>query len=495
MSSASPPDGYPALALHVGGEWRAEASGGQQPVHDPATGQCLGLLPLAGAAELQAAAETAARGFERWRQTLPLQRCDTLRRAAALMRERAPAMARVLTLEQGKPVAEAEREVRLSADIIDFQAEEARRLYGRTVPPRVPGILSHEVRQRPVGPVAAFTAWNFPVNLPARKLGAALAAGCSVVLKPAEETPGSAVLLARCLLDAGLPPDVLGLVFGEPAQVSRTLIEHPAIAKVSLTGSVAVGRLLAEQCARAGKRFSGELGGHAPVIVCDDADIDTVLKLCVPAKFRNAGQVCASPIRFLVARRHHARFLLGFADAAAALRLGPGLDPATQMGPLTHARRLDDMQAFVDDARDRGATIVTGGGRAAGGALARGHFFAPTVIADAPPTARVMRLEPFGPLATVHAVDSVDEAIAAANALPDLRYGLAAYAFTRDLETAHRLGESLDAGMVAINHFGVSQPELPFGGIRDSGEGQEMGAEGLRAYLETRTFTLAAHRA
>jgi succinate-semialdehyde dehydrogenase/glutarate-semialdehyde dehydrogenase len=498
MTARTPP-AYPLLALHLEGRWQPRGAGGTRPVLNPATGQVIGELPLAGADEVRAAADTAARGFAAWRRVLPLQRCEVLRRAAALMRERAKAMAEVLTLEQGKPLAEAEREVRLSADIIDFQAEEARRLYGRTVPPRVPGILAHEVRQRPVGPVAAFTAWNFPVNLPARKLGAALAAGCSVVLKPAEETPASAMALVRCFLDAGLPPEVLSLVHGEPAMVSATLIAHPAIAKVSLTGSVAVGRLLAEQCAREGKRFSGELGGHAPVIVCDDADLDFVLKLSVPAKFRNAGQVCASPIRFFVARRHHERFVREFAAAAAALKLGAGDDPATQMGPLTHERRLEDMQRFVDDARAHGARIVTGGARAGADALPAdlrgGFFFAPTVIADAPPTSRVMRLEPFGPIATVHPFDTLDEAIAAANAMPELPYGLAAYAFTRDLETAHRLGEELEAGMVAVNHFGVSQPELPFGGIRASGEGLEMGAEGLRAYLDTRTFTLAQHRA
>lgn len=477
---------YPRLALHVAGRWVADAGGGHRAVINPATEAVLGELPLADAAHVHAAAESAARGFAAWRGHCALQRCTVLRRAAALMRERAGTMAAVLTMEQGKPTAEAHREVMLSADIIDFQAEEARRLYGHSVPPRVEGILSHQVHRHAVGPVAAFTAWNFPVNLPARKLGAALAAGCSVVLKPAEETPASAMALVQCLLDAGLPPEALQLVCGEPARVSEALIAHPAIAKVSLTGSVAVGRLLAELCARQGKRFSGELGGHAPVVVCEDADLGFVLAQSVPAKFRNAGQVCASPIRFFVPRARREEFVERFAAAASALRLGPGDETATQMGPLTHARRLGDMAQFIDDARAQGARIVTGGRRVA----RPGYFFEPTVIADAPTTSRVMRVEPFGPIAVINPYDTLDEAIAAANALP---YGLGAYAFTRDLATAHRLGESLQAGMVGINHYGVSQPELPFGGIKASGEGVEMGAEGLLAYTELRTLTVGRH--
>ena len=478
--------GYPPLQLFVDGQWLSDGGGGQREVINPADGSVLGLLPLAGDALLRAAADAAQRGFLSWRRRSALERCDVLRRAAALMRERAVSMASVLTLEQGKPFAEALREVQLSADIIDFQAEEARRLYGRTVPPRVPGILSHTVTQVAVGPVAAFTAWNYPVNLPARKMGAALAAGCSVVLKPAEETPASALALLRCFLDAGLPGDVLSVVFGEPGRVSQTWIEHPAIAKVSLTGSVAVGRLLAEQCARHGKRFSGELGGHAPVIVCADADPNVVLKLSVPAKFRNAGQVCASPIRFIVERRHFDTFVQGFAAAAAALRLGPGSDEATQMGPLTHQRRVQDMERFVGNAQQCGARIHTGGR-----ALARpGFFFEPTVITDAPPHSRAMQEEPFGPLALIQPFDTLDEAIALANSTP---YGLGAYAFTRDLSTSHRLGEEIEAGMVGINHFGVSQPELPFGGVKASGDGSEMGAEGIRSYLQTKTLTVAGH--
>lgn len=473
--------------LFIDGRWLDDAGAGRRPLIDPATEAHVGSVPLADAAHVDAAAESAASGFDIWRRRTALDRCRVLVLAASLMRERAKAIAADLSTEQGKPLAEALREVTLSADIVEFQAEEAKRLYGRTVPARVEGVLSHTVLREPVGPVAAFTAWNFPVNLPARKLGAALAAGCSVVLKPAEETPTSAMHLVRCLLDAGLPPQAIQLLCGDPAMVSSRLIAHPAMTTVSLTGSVEVGRLLAEHCARHGKRFAGELGGHAPVVVCEDADVGAVLKLAVPAKFRNAGQVCASPIRFIVARALHARFVEGFAEAASALRLGPGSDPATQMGPLVHARRVDDMSRFVDDAREQGAKVVCGGQRAA----RAGWFFEPTVITDAPDTSRVMREEPFGPIAVVHAFDTLDEAIARTR-LPGsaMRYALAAYAFTRDLAVAHRLSTELDAGMVGINHFGVSQPEMPFGGRGASGDGVEMGAEGLLAYTNLKTVTV-----
>jgi len=476
---------YPTPALHVAGQWLTRASGGEREVVNPADESVLGLLPLAGEAELRAAAESAQRGFVQWRKRSALERFTVLRRAADLMRERAGDIAQVLTFEQGKPLAEATREVTLSADIIDFQAEEAKRLYGRTVPPRVAGILSQTVLRQPVGPVAAFTAWNFPVNLPARKIGSALAAGCSVVVKPAEETPGSCVALVRCLLDAGVPPDAINLVCGEPAQVSSLLIAHPAIAKVSFTGSVAVGKHLGELCARGVKRYTPELGGHAPVIVCEDADFDFALKNSVAAKYRNAGQVCASPIRFYVHRKHVEAWSAGFARAASALRLGPGLDPHTQMGPLAHRRRIEDMQALVADAIDHGARLLCGGKRV----TRPGWFFEPTVFADVPPDCRLARTEPFGPIATIEPFDRLDDAIAKANDSP---YGLGAYAFTRDLVVAHRLGEEIEAGMVGINHFGVSQPEMPFGGWKESGHGHEMGAEGLLGYTELKTVIVGA---
>lgn len=474
---------YPELALHVAGQWLTQASGGAREVLNPADASLLARLPLVGARELEQAAESARTGFLQWRAFSALERCNTLRRAADLLRARAPGLAQVLTLEQGKPLAESQREVLLSADLIDFQAEEGKRLYGRTVAPRVPGILSHSVLRQPIGPVAAFTPWNFPANLPARKIASALAAGCSIVIKPDEETPASCMLVVQAFLDAGVPAHALNMVCGEPAQVSSVLIAHSTIAKVSLTGSVAVGKLLGQQAARHVKRFTGELGGHAPVIVCEDADIGFTLKSSLAAKYRNAGQVCASPIRFFVARKHYAAFSAQFAEGAAALRLGPGLDAQTQMGPLTHARRLDEMQHCVDDAVARGARLLAGGQR-----LQRpGFFFAPTVLGEAPADARVMQLEPFGPIAVLQPFDTLDEAITQANALP---YGLGAYTFTRDLHTAHRLGEELEAGMVGINHYGVSQPEMPFGGWKESGIGQEMGAEGVLHYTQIKTITV-----
>lgn len=478
---------FPELALHVGGHWIRHASGGERTVIDPSDEAPLAVLPLAGATEIHAAAESAVRGFQAWRRTLAHERYVILRRAAELMRQRAKEMARVLTLEQGKPLAEATREVVLSADIIDFQAEEGKRLYGRSVPPRIAGVLSQTVLRQPVGPVAAFTPWNFPANLPARKLGSALAAGCSVVIKPAEETPATCMLLLQCFLDAGVPPDTLNMICGEPAEVSLLLIAHEAIRKVSVTGSVAVGKLLGRQCAERMKRFTGELGGHAPVIVCEDADLPFALKASLAAKYRNAGQVCAAPIRFYVHRRHYESWAEQFTQGAQALRLGPGLDPATQMGPLAHERRVEDMERFVADARDQGARVLCGGRRAA----RRGFFFEPTVIAEAPLASMVQRLEPFGPIAVIEPFDQLDDAIRQANALP---YALGAYAFTHDLRNAHRLAEEIEAGMVGINHFGVSQPELPFGGWKESGIGQEMGAEGLLPYTELKTVVVGAPR-
>jgi succinate-semialdehyde dehydrogenase/glutarate-semialdehyde dehydrogenase len=476
---------YPAPRLFIDGRWIERTGAGSLPVLNPADGRVLAELPVAGPAEIEAAAAAAARGFDTWSRTLPLERVRIIARATALLRERAGAIATTLTQEQGKPLAEALREVTLSADIIDFLAEESRRLADRGVPPRLPNVLSQTVQRVPVGPVAAFTPWNFPANLPARKLGGALAAGCSVVIKPAEETPATCMEIVRAFADAGLPAGVLNMVCGRPAEISDALIADPRIAKVSFTGSTSVGRMLGEKAARHLKRYTAELGGHAPVVVCADADAAAVAALSVTAKYRGAGQVCASPIRFLVHRSIYESFRASFLARTAALQAGSGLDEGVQLGPLIAARRVEEMQRFVNDALAHGARLLCGGKR-----LDRpGFFYAPTVLEAAPPAARVQREEPFGPIALLDPFDSLDDAIARANALP---YGLAAYAFTRDLATAHRLSRELRAGMVGINHFGVSQPETPFGGIKDSGMGSESGLEGLLAYTEVKLVSVAA---
>ena len=473
------------ISLYIDGAFVAGRAERRLRVLNPADGSPLAEYAAADAADLADAAAAAARGFAVWSRTLPLERFRVITRATALIRERAGSIARTLTLEQGKPLAEALREVQLSADIIDFLAEEAKRLAARGVPPRLPNVLSQTVARVPVGPVAAFTPWNFPANLPARKIGGALAAGCSVVIKPDEQVPGTALALVRAFHDAGLPPGVLNLVLGDPPQISATLIAHPAIAKVSFTGSVPVGRQLGELAARHLKRYTAELGGHAPVIVCADADATAVARLAVPAKFRNAGQVCASPIRFLVRRSRIDAFRDAFVAGAQALKVGNGLDEGTQYGPLIHERRLAEMQRLVDDAVACGGRVLCGGRR-----IERpGWFYAPTVIEGAPDAAQVQRQEPFGPIALLDAFDDLDEAVRRANALP---YGLAAYGFTRDLAAAHRLGQGLQAGMVGINHFGVSQPETPFGGVKDSGLGHESGLEGLLGYTELKLISVAA---
>lgn len=476
---------YPELKLYIDGIWVAQTSHGELPVFNPADGTVLGHFPVAGESELCAALAAAKRGFVTWSKTPPYERWRVITRATALLRERASAIAQIVTLEQGKPLAESLREVQLSADIIDFLAEEGRRLGGRGVPPRVANVLSQTVHRVPVGPVAAFTPWNFPVNLPSRKIGGALAAGCSVIIKPSEETPASCMEIVRTFEDAGLPPGVLNMVLGHPAEISDHLIASAEIVKISFTGSTTVGRLLAEKSARHFKRYTAEMGGHAPVIICADADPVSVAKLAVAAKFRGAGQVCASPIRFLVHRSLYPVFRDALVAGARALKVGSGLDQGVQLGPLVAQRRVLEMEAFVADALERGATLLCGGRR-----IPRpGYFFEATLLEGAPLSSRVQQEEPFGPIGLLDQFDDLDDAIHRANALP---YGLAAYAFTRDLVVADRLGRELEAGMVGVNHFGVSQPETPFGGLKDSGLGSEGGLEGLLAFTEVKFVSVAA---
>ena len=469
---------YPEPRLLIKGRWLSGAGRRTEPVLDPASEEVLAELPHAAAADLELALDTAAEAFETWKSWAPDRRGRVLRDAATLLRERRDSIARVATIESGKPVVQTRIEVGMSADIFDWYAEEGRRAYGRVLPRRASGTRMTVVKD-PVGPVAAFAPWNFPLGNPARKLGAALAAGCSCILKPAEETPASAMNIATALMDAGLPDGVIALVFGVPDEISTRLLASPVIRKISFTGSVPVGKHLMKLAADGMKRTTMELGGHAPVIVADDVDIDTVLDLAVAAKFRGGGQVCVSPTRFLVQESKYRSFVDGFARRAAELRVGDGLDESTQMGPLIHARRLAAIGDLVEDARTAGANVVTGGAR-----LDRaGYFFAPTVISDVPVSARIMNEEPFGPVALVNPYTTLDEAIAEANRLP---YGLAAFAFADSSRTIRRMGESLEAGMVGINTFAISVPESPFGGIKESGHGSEEGIEGLEACLVTR---------
>jgi succinate-semialdehyde dehydrogenase/glutarate-semialdehyde dehydrogenase len=466
---------YPDLSLLIAGRWQRGEDRDVRPVVNPATGSVVAELPLATAADLDEACQAAASAFPGWRETPAYDRYGILRRAAELLRERAAEIGQSTTIEQGKPVGEATAEVRGAADILDWFAEEGRRVYGRVVPSRQPGLRNLVLRQ-PVGPVAAFTPWNFPITIPARKIGGALAAGCTMVIKPAEETPATGLALARALVDAGLPPGVLSVVFGDPAAVSARLIRSQHIRKVTFTGSTAVGRQIAALAAEGVKRVTLELGGHAPVLVFADADLGRAARLAAGAKFRNAGQICIAPTRFLVQEPVLEEFTRRLAAEIGQLRLGDGLDPETTLGPLAHNRRPPAIAALVDDAVARGAQVVTGGGPAD----REGYFWQPTLLSGVEPQARVMNEEPFGPVAVTVAFRDTEDALAQANRLP---YGLASYAFTADRATAYAVSEGIEAGMLAVNHCMLTAPETPFGGVKDSGYGSEGGSEGIEDYL------------
>jgi succinate-semialdehyde dehydrogenase / glutarate-semialdehyde dehydrogenase len=461
---------YPELRLRIGAEWKT-ADG--QPVINPADESVLGIVPHASRQDLSDALAAAEEGFKVWSRTSPAKRAEVILRAVQLMRERVEAMAVAMTLEQGKPIAQARLEILRGCEIIEWDAQEGRRLYGRIIPGE-PG-MRHSVLRQPVGVVAAFSPWNFPMSSPGRKVGGALSAGCSIILKASEETPAGAVQLVQAFVDAGLPPGVLNLVFGKPSDVSEYLIPQPAVRLVTFTGSIPVGKHLSELAGRHMKPVIMELGGHAPVIVCDDVDPVGTAATSVMGKSRNAGQVCVSPTRFFVADSIYDRFTAAFTEKAAALKIGNGLDPANQMGPLANERRLAAMEMFVADAREKGARITTGGSRVGN----QGYFFPLTVIADAPDDARAMREEPFGPLALISRVRNLDEAIEKANALP---YGLAGYAFTHSARNADQLAERVEVGNLSINHLTASSAETPFGGVKDSGIGREGGVEGLQCY-------------
>ncbi|ANL46840.1 succinate-semialdehyde dehydrogenase (NADP(+)) protein [Rhizobium phaseoli] len=474
---------YPNTQLYINGRWR-QGSNDDLTVVNPASGEVIGRVSNAGAADLDEALSAAAAGFEQWRRISAFERAKLMHAAAEILRQRSAAIARIMTLEQGKPLAESKAEAAAAADIIDWFAEEARRAYGRLIPPRAANVRQMVIKE-PVGPVAAFSPWNFPLNQAVRKVSAAVAAGCSIILKGPEETPASCAELVRAFAEAGLPAGVLNLVFGMPADISNHLIPHPVIRKISFTGSTVVGKQLASLAGAHMKRVTMELGGHAPAIVFDDADIDFAVRLLAAAKFRNAGQVCVAPTRFLIQEPVFDKFLDGLVKAAEAIKVGDGLSDGVTMGPLANARRVGAMEALTADAVMHGANIATGGKRI--GNL--GNFFQPTVLTDVPQHARVLSEEPFGPLAIVSAFSDYNSAIAEANRLP---YGLAAYAYTTSAKTSAALARDIESGMLSINHHGLALPELPFGGIKDSGYGSEGGSEAMESYLNTKLVTEAA---
>ena len=461
------------LALFINGSWRSGQGRETLRVLNPALGSGIADLPVATAADLEEALAAAEQGFTAWRRVDVDTRGAILRKAAMLIRERAAVMALLLTTEQGKPKAEALGEIMGAASFFDFYAEEAKRAYGRVLV-RPTGQRAMVLKQ-PVGPVAVFTPWNFPVYMLAKKLAPALAAGCSVIAKPAEECPASSSALMRCLLDAGVPANAAQLVFGVPDMISRTLIASPVIRKVSFTGSAAVGKQLMRLAADGLKRITMELGGHAPVLVFDDVDLPKVLDVLVAQKFRNAGQVCVAPTRFYVQERIYEAFLTGFAERAAGLKVGNGLEEGVQMGPLANPRRPAALTSLIGNATAHGSRLLTGGA-----AFGEGFFFQPTLLADVPNDAAIMNTEPFGPVAVTRSFATLDAAIAEANRGP---FGLAAFAFTNDLRTANLVGDALEAGMVGINSFAISVADAPFGGVKDSGFGSEGGPEGLDSYM------------
>jgi len=474
---------YPNTELHIAGTWRAADAGETIDVINPATGQPIGNVAHARISDLDAALEAAEKAFRGWKEVPAMQRYQVMRKAANLMRERADEIAAIMTMEQGKPVGEAKIETLFGADIIDWFAEEARRTYGRVIPARMDGVTQLVVKE-PVGPVAAFTPWNFPINQAVRKISGAVAAGCSIILKGPEETPASCAALVKCFVDAELPDGVVNLVYGIPAEISEYLIPHRTIRKITFTGSTAVGKQLAALAGEHMKRVTMELGGHSPAIVFEDADVEVALNVLTANKFRNAGQVCVSPTRFLVHEKHYDRFVEGFTDFASNLPVGDGLDTNNKMGPLAHDRRVDAIEGFVADAVDKGATIRTGGKRKGN----EGYFFEPTVMTDVPLDARIMNEEPFGPVAPISSFSDFDAVVAEANRLD---YGLAAYAYTKSAKTAEAIGSAFESGMVSINHHGIGLIETPFGGVKDSGYGSEGGSEAIEAYLNTKFITQA----
>jgi succinate-semialdehyde dehydrogenase/glutarate-semialdehyde dehydrogenase len=474
---------YTDLKLFIDGQWLGAEGRKTEEVVNPATGKSLGQLPHATKADLDAALAAADKGFKAWRATSAYDRGNIMRKAAALLRERYDHVAKVQTQEQGKIYAESRAEVLTSADIIDWYAEEGRRAYGRIVPGRQKGVRQIVV-QEPVGVVAAFTPWNFPTLTPVRKIAGAIAAGCAIIIKASEETPGGCVELVKCFADAGLPAGVLNLVFGVPSEVSEHLIASDIVKKVSFTGSIPVGKHLAVLAAKGMKKATMELGGHSPVVVFDDTDPEKAADIISAFKYRNAGQVCISPTRFYVQENSYKKFVTRFTEYAKGIKVGDGMEKGIVMGPLANPRRLDAMEAIVQDSKDRGGKIATGGSRHGN----QGFFFQPTVVTDLPDDSKLMTQEPFGPVAPVVPFKTFDEVVERANSL---EFGLAAYAFTNSSAQAQAIGDAIQSGMVGVNSVAISTPETPFGGIKESGYGSEGGIEGLQAYMNVKFISQA----
>jgi succinate-semialdehyde dehydrogenase/glutarate-semialdehyde dehydrogenase len=465
--------------MFIGGHWRGASDGGHLEVLNPATVEVLGETPAGTVADVEEAIATAAAGLKAWSRVPGWERAKVLRAVARRMEARRDQLAMALTLEVGRPLQQSLGEAQAGLEQFDWFAGEAERLFGDTLPSRQGGqlIVSHE----PVGVVAAFTAWNFPINLLARKIAPALAAGCTIICRPSEQATSVATILVECCLEGGVPKDVIQLVTGKAATIANAIMASDMVRKVSLTGSTAVGKELMAAAAQTVKRCSMELGGHSPVIVCDDVDVKAVANLCAQFKFRNAGQVCIAPNRFYVHESVAPQFKATMVEHARALKLGDGRDPSTGMGPLTTRRQLDRIESLAADTEASGAAVLTGARRPK--ETNKGFFFAPTVFADVPNDARIMRDEPFGPLAPVNTFRDVDEAIARAN---DTEYGLAAYVFTRSLGRAQHLAREVRAGMVGINTFLVAHAEAPFGGVKHSGMGREGGRQAVHDYLDVK---------
>jgi succinate-semialdehyde dehydrogenase/glutarate-semialdehyde dehydrogenase len=469
---------YDDIYLFIDGEWRSASDNETKAVTDPATEEQLGTIPVATEADIDDALSAAERGFEVWRKMGTWERATIIRKTADLIRERVDEVAIAMSLETGKPLAEAKGETGAAADQFEWYSEETKRIYGQII-----GSRTHESRMavimQPVGVVAAFSAWNFPALLPARKIAAALGAGCSIIVKPAGETPASCAAIIQACHDAGVPKGVVNFVTGNSGAIASQLIRSPIVRKVTVTGSVPVGKQILALAAEGVKKVSMELGGHGPVVIFDDFDPIEAANVCAPTKFRNCGQVCISPTRFYVHERSYDAFSARFAEIAKSLKVGRGMDDGVQVGPMANQRGLDTIQSMTEDAIGRGAELLAGGKAPAG--ANKGFFMEPTVLGRVPDNAKVMTEEPFGPIAPITTFTNYDDVMARANSLP---FGLAGYVFSNNLSLATRASEDLEVGMVGVNEMLLATAEAPFGGVKESGMGREGGTFGIQDYLD-----------